>query len=384
VAWKEFVHIWRDRRVLVLLLLVPPLFTLLLGHAFEVTDLVGARAILVNADQPDESRRLESNLRARKEFHWIDWKGDPTGSIDLLSARAKAAVVIPRGWGAGLRNGEPLAIRLVADGTDTTTAPAIEGAIREALGEFQLTARDTMIENLPSEVIDLGEKLPEAVRKEFVSWMEPWAVNTEVLYNPKLRFVDFVIPGIVGLILQLLTVTLIACTIAREREMGTLSQLLVTPLDRTTIVVGKVIPHFVISALLIVVTLIVGFLHFGIPIRQPEIILFLSFLFLLCSLGLGLLISAVARTQIQAIQFSLFFLLPMLLLSGAFAPLDQLPHAIQALSELFPLTHFCRAFRTVNLGGVGIAFIIGDLVFLTLGAIGTGAGAAFLLGRMDE
>jgi ABC-2 type transport system permease protein len=124
--------------------------------------------------------------------------------------------------------------------------------------------------------------------------------------------------------------------------------------------------------------------HFGVAFYQPHALALICLLFLLCSLGLGLLISTFSRTQTQAIQFSVFFLLPVFVLSGAFAPLEQLPKAIQYISELFPLTHFCRAFRLVNMYHAGVQFYVGDLVVLLAGALITFLGAAFLLKRIEQ
>jgi ABC-2 type transport system permease protein len=188
----------------------------------------------------------------------------------------------------------------------------------------------------------------------------------------------------VGLILQLVTVTLIASTITREREAGTLSQLLVTPLRQSEIVIGKVLPYLLVSLFIIAGTIAIGYLHFGIKIHEPLQLSSICFLFLLCSLGLGLLISAISKTQTQAIQFSVFLLLPIMLLSGAFSPLGQLPFSVRIFSELFPLTHFCRAFRSVNLYRANWDFIAGDLTALAAGAIVTCVGAAYLLRVAEE
>jgi ABC-2 type transport system permease protein len=260
----------------------------------------------------------------------------------------------------------------------------LRGAIQEDLAQFQLDSRQEMIDDLPDEVLDMGKKIPEPVRKRFVSAMSPWSVESTILYNPDLKFIDFVIPGIVGLILQLLTVTLTACTIARERESGTLAQLLVSPLSRNQIVAGKVLPHLVVSILLIAATLATGYFHFHVAYRAPLLTGLLCLLFLLCSLGTGLLISAFCQTQTQAIQFAVFYLFPVFPLSGAFAPLEQLPPAIRMLSQAFPLTHFCHAFRMVSLGQLGVSFIVGDLVFLAVGAVVTCFGAGLLLRRIQD
>jgi len=384
IAYKEFIHVWRDRRVLFLLVVLPPFFTFLFGHAFENATLRDVPAMYLDADQSKESMQFLDLVKAKDTFLWKAWRGDPDGQIDLFRAGVQAAIIVPRGWGAGLSNGAPLAIRLVLDGTDTNTAPSVQGIFQELLGEYQSTRRDDLIENLPDEIIDLGKNLPKEIRHEFSSMMSPWEIKAETLYNPKLLFVDYVVPGIVGLILQLLTVTLIASAITREREVGTLSQLLVTPLHRSEIVIGKVLPYLVISLFLIASTIAVGNLHFGVKFHEPLLLAVTCFLFLLFSLGLGLLISAFSRTQTQAIQISVFFLLPILLLSGAFAPLEQLPRAVRICSELFPLTHFCRAFRSVNLYNADLAYIAGDLLFLAIGSVLTCAGAAYLLRGVED
>src|SRR6266853_2122018 len=144
------------------------------------------------------------------------------------------------------------------------------------------------------------------------------------------------------------------------------------------------LPYLVMSAFLVLVIMVVSGWHFGVVFHQLPALAVICLLFLLCPLGLGLLISAFSHTQTQAIQFSVFFLLPVFVLSGAFAPLEQLPKAIQYLSEVFPLTHFCRAFRLVNMYHAGAGFYLVDLIVLFAGALVTFIGAAFLLRRIEE
>jgi ABC-type multidrug transport system permease subunit len=412
IAYKEFVHVWRDRRVLLLILVLPPFFTLVFGHAFEGTavrdvvtmfhdadgsaesqkfaDLLHGKdvlgALVEGSDNPEKVRKDINDLlqNLRDTFAWKPWTGDQKGPVNLIENGADAAVVIPKGWGQALLEGKPMAMRAVLDGSDTNTAPSVQAVLQQALGVFQLNERYELIKNLPGEVVDLGEQLTPATQHEFSSSLTPWEFDTEILYNPKLLFVDYVVPGMVGLILQLVTVTLIASTITREREVGTLSQLLVTPLRQSEIVIGKVLPYLFISMFLIAGTIAIGHLHFGIKIHEPLLLSVVCFLFLLCSLGLGLLISAFSKTQTQAIQFSVFLLLPIILLSGAFAPLSQLPISIRVFSELFPLTHFCRAFRSVNMYRADFGFISTDLLALAAGAVITCIGAAFLLRTAED
>jgi drug efflux transport system permease protein len=384
VAYKEFLHIYRDRRVLLLVLILPPLFILLFGHAFESNQMTDVPALLVVRDHSPRTDRFLKIILKNDTFQWHRASPDITDEAHLLQHHVKASLVIPAGWGESLMNGNPKELPLYVDESDINTADAVEGGVRKSLADFQVGERDRLVESLPDSVIELGKKLPVDIRKQFVSMLEAWTVKKTILYNPTARFIDFVVPGIIGLILQLLTVTLMACTIARERESGTLYQLLVTSLKRHEIVIGKALPYLGISIFLIVVIAAVARLHFHVQFYHLPALSLICFLFLLCSIGLGLLISAFSRTQTQAIQFSVFFLLPVFVLSGAFAPVEQLPRAIQYISETFPLTHFCRAFRRVNMYHAGLSFYLNDIIVLLVGAIITFLGAAFLLKRIEE
>src|SRR3954468_18619286 len=384
VAYKEFLHIYRDRRVLLLVLLLPPLFTLLFGHAFETSELTDVPCMLINRDNTPRSQEFTDIISKNKTFQWRYGPPEIRNESDLIGYHVRATLVVPQGWNESLENGDPKPLLLYLDAGDINTGDAVEGSVRQSLGDFQLKQRDRMIENLPEEVFELGKQLQVQVRKRFVSMMEMWSVDGKLLYNPKSRVIDYVVPGIIGLILQLLTVTLMACTIARERESGTLYQLMITALRRREIVIGKMLPYLVVSSLLIVIIMLLSGWHFGVAFHDLPALALVCLLFLLCSLGLGLLISAFSRTQTQAIQFSVFFLLPVFVLSGAFAPLEQLPAGIRWISELFPLTHFCRAFRLVNLYHAGLSYYAPSLLALCAGVIVTFVGAVILLRRIEQ
>jgi len=384
VAYKEFLHIYRDRRVLILLLILPPVFTLVFGHAFEAGEMKNVPALLINRDQTERAERFMSLILANKTFEWQTQPPSITDEADLLGHGVQAALIIPKGWSDSITTGAPTPLRLYLDGSDTNTAEQLEGSVQKTLGDFQLGERQVMIDALPENVFDLAKKLPVQVRKQFVSMMEPWTTDHKILYTPKTRFIDYVVPGVIGLILQLITVTLMASTLAREREAGTLFQLMVTSLRRREIVLGKVLPYLAISIVLILFIILLTAWHFQVQFNDPGALALICFLFLLCSLGMGLLISAISHTQTQAIQFSVFFLLPVFVLSGAFAPLEQLPKAIQYISELFPLTHFCRAFRLVNLYRAAPEFYAADLITLFAGVVITFIGAIYLLRRIEQ
>lgn len=382
VSTKEFLHVWRDRRILILILVLPPLLTLIFGHAFGVITLSNVPTLLEDRDNTSTSHQFTEFLSGNPTFAWkkrMDGAHDP----NLLKEGIKGALLIPGGWSEGLRNGKPIPLRMILDGTDTTTAGQMEGALQKTLGEFQIISRMKLIESIPPELIERLQ-FPLELRNQFTSSLTPWTADFKIRYNPKLRFIDFVTPGILGLIMQLMTVTLMACTITRERETGTLSQLLITSLRRSEIVVGKVFPYLCISLFLISTAGLVARFYFHVLFKQPLLLGVLNFLFLACSLGLGLLISAFCKTQAQAIQFAVFFLLPVFPLSGAFSSLEKLPTAVRFISETFPLTHYCRAFRLINIQNAEFSFLQGDLLFLFLGALITCAGAAYLLSRAQE
>ena len=384
VAYKEALHILRDRRILVLVFTLPPVLTLIFGYAFDSSSITDVPVSIQDRDQSDASQAFAKSIAGKQTFKWQPRPANAPDVPDLLREHVQGSLIIPHSWGQSLKNGKPAALQLYVDGSDTSTGQEVSGELQQALADFQLKSRTDMIDQLPVEVFDMAEKLPQSVRDEFGSAMEPWTLKTAVLYNPQQRFIDYVIPGIIGLILQLLTVTLMACTVARERESGTLYQLMVTSLRRSEIVIGKVLPYLALSILLIAMAVAVAYFHFGTHFQSIGMLSLICFLFLCCSLGLGLLISAFCHTQTQSIQIAVFYLLPVLMLSGAFAPLEQLPPAIRMISQTFPLTHFCHAFRLVNMHNAGVSFIAGDLLFMLLGAIVSCAGAAFLLQRIQE
>src|SRR5438046_836505 len=286
VAYKEFLHIYRDRRVLLLLLILPPLFVLLFGHAFETSEISDVPAMLINRDNNSRTQRFIDIVLQNKTFRWGQASPEITNESDLLANRFRAALVIPQGWSDSLSAGNPKPLPLYLNGSDINTASAAEGGVQKSMADFQVKERDLIVETLPDEVIELGKKLPVQIRNNIASVMQAWPAGSKVLYNPKSRFIDYVIPGIIGLILQLLTVTLMACTIARERESGTLYQLMVTSLKRGEIVIGKILPYLGVSIVLIAMITLVAGLHFHVRFYQPPALMLICLLFLLCSLAL--------------------------------------------------------------------------------------------------
>ena len=179
VAYKEFLHILRDRRVLLLVLTLPPLFTLLFGHAFETGELTGIKSLLIDQDNTPRAQEFIDIISKNKTFQWKRGSSDTKKPSDLLGHGVQAALVIPEGWNQSLENGDPKPLLLYLDNGDINTASAVEGSVRESLCDFQLKQRDRMIETLPEEVFELGKQLPVQIRKRFVSMMEmcQWTAN---------------------------------------------------------------------------------------------------------------------------------------------------------------------------------------------------------------
>lgn len=149
VAYKEFLHIYRDRRVLLLLLILPPLFTLLFGHAFQTTELTGVPALLIDRDHTPRSARFIDIVMKNKTFQWRKQAPDFAGEADLLGNGVQAALIIPPGWSASLANGDPKPLPIYLDGSDTNTADALQGSMHKSLADFQMKERDVLIDNLP-------------------------------------------------------------------------------------------------------------------------------------------------------------------------------------------------------------------------------------------
>jgi len=168
---------------LLLLLILPPLFTLLFGHAFETSEIGDVPAMLINRDNNPRTQRFIDIVLQNKTFRWRQALPEIVNESDLLANRVQAALVIPQGWSDSLSAGNPKPLPLYLDGSDINTASAAEGGVQKSLADFEMKERDLVVENLPDEVIELGKKLPVQIRKQFVSLMEAWSAESKILYN---------------------------------------------------------------------------------------------------------------------------------------------------------------------------------------------------------
>ena len=354
VARKETRQILRDRRTLVLLLVMPIVLTFLFGKALETGELRQIPSVIFNQDGSPESNAIVTAFTTYDEVQIQREVGTLQEAQDLLAqGKIKAAIVIPRGFMKQIEAGEEAQLQLLLDGTDNNSAPIVEGVAQQVIQRY----------NAERAVKGLWERglRPDRGRR----LIQPVFVQTEIRYNPGLRYLSYVMPGVIGLTLQLLTVMLMAVSITREREKGTLDQLMASPITRSELILGKLLPFLGISLLNVVTILFVADRWFNVPVRERlPLLLAFCVLFVLTSLATGLLISAVSRSQFQAIQIAVFYILPVFMLSGAYAPIEAIPPAIRPISYLFPLMYFCRAVRAVTLRGASFLLVWKDLAIL--------------------
>ena len=355
VAVKEIRQILRDRRSLALVLVMPIILTFLFGKAMETGELKQIPSVILNLDRSPESNVIATAFSTFDEV-WIQGEVPSREEAQemLAQGKIKAAIIIPRGFMKRIEAGEDAQIELLLDGTDNNSAPIVEGVAQQVIRRYnaEKAVRGLWARGLRP---DRGQKL-----------IQPVFVQTEIRYNPGLRYLGYVMPGVIGLTLTLLTVMLMAVSLTRERERGTLDQLMVTPIRRSELILGKLLPYFGLSLLNVLTILFVADRWFNVPVSERlTLLLVFCALFVLTSLATGLLISAVSRSQFQAIQIAVFYILPVFMLSGAYAPIEAIPETIRPISNLFPLMYFCRAVRAVTLRGAGFDLVWKDLVILT-------------------
>ncbi|MBI2113710.1 MAG: ABC transporter permease [candidate division NC10 bacterium] len=354
VARKETRQILRDRRSLLLILVMPILLTFLFGKALETGELRQIPSVILNQDGSPESNVIVTAFSTYDEVQLQGEVATLQEAQDLLAqGKIKAAIVIPQGFMRQIETGEEAQLQLLLDGTDNNSAPIVEGVARRVIQRYNT---ERAIKGLWARGVrpDRGRRL-----------IQPVFVHREIRYNPGLQYLSYVMPGVIGLTLQLLTVMLMAVTIPRERERGTLDQLMATPITRTELILGKLLPYFGISLLNVATILFVADRWFNVPVLERlPLLLALCALFVLSSLATGLLISTVSRSQFQAVQIAVFYILPVFMLSGAYAPIEAIPDYIRPISSLFPLMYFSRAVRAVTLRGAGLPLVWKDLVIL--------------------
>jgi len=358
---KEFIQIVRDPRTLAITFIMPLMMLFLLGYA-ATNDVKNVPLAVFDQDKSPSSQTLLDAYRTADYFS-LDYSVSSEAELrSLIDKNAvRAGIIIPPDYGATLLAGRTAQVAFVIDGSDPTLASSTLAAATQ-IG--QSVSNQLMVARLAQR--GLGGVL-----------QSPIEVRTQVWYNPGMVSAYYMIPALIGMILQFLTTMLTSTSIVRERERGTIEQLIVTPIRAWELVVGKLTPYVLIAFLDTLEILFIGVLVFKVPINGSlGLLLLLAALFLLTTLGIGLLISTVANTQQEAMLTTMFTILPSIFLSGFFFPLAAMPVVLQWISYVIPLRYFLIIVRGIVLKGVGVSALWPEVIALTLfAAVVMGAAA---------
>ena len=365
---KEFIQIMRDKRTLVIILIIPIMQLFLLGYS-ATNDIRNVPLAVFDQCRCAESRTLLEAYRAADYFQIAYTAGSENELRGLIeNGQARAAILIPPDYNQRLAAGDAQ-VAFILDGSDPTVATTALSAA-QLIGQSHATA--LMTERLARSGLNLQLRLPLEVR-------------TTVWYNPDLVSSYFMIPGVIGMILYAITSILTATSVVRERERGTIEQLIVTPIRPWELVIGKVLPYVILAFIDTLEVLAIGHWWFGVPIRGDlGLILGCSGLLLLSGLGIGLFASTIANTQQEAMLTVWMTLLPSIFLSGFFFPLEAMPKVLQWISYVIPLRYYLIIIRSLLIKGVGVGPIWNEILALALfGIVIMGAASVRFRKRLD-
>jgi ABC-2 type transport system permease protein len=350
MLWKEFIQLRRDRLTFAMMTGLPAIQLVLFGYAIQ-TDVRRLPTVVVDESRSSDSRALIAALANTDNFRILTRVADREEARDWIErGTARVALVIPPDFARAVRRRETATAQLLIDAADPqSSAAALSGA------QLVAQARGAQL---------LAERLPAS------RGAPPLEIRVRPWYNPAQRSATFIVPGIIGILLTI-TMTLITATaIVRERERGTLEQLIVTPIGKTSLMLGKLTPFVLVGYVQMTVVLLLGRVFFRIPIEGSLLVLYaMALVFIIASLGVGLLISTVARSQVQAMQLSFFFMLPNILLSGYIFPRAAMPVPAQWIGAALPLTWFLEILRGVLLKGIGPRWLWDEVAIMALSAL---------------
>jgi len=340
ILWKEFVQLRRDPKLFPVIFISPILQLLLLGYAANL-DVKNIPSVICDMDRSASSRALLDDF-INSGYFSVEARVEGMDEIDryLDHGDAAMAFVVPRGFGDKIAARRKASIMIIADGSESQSA-----MIGVNYGTM-IAARTTQ------------RIIFEAFERAKGLGLKPVLVNAEVRvwYNPELKSRNFMVPGVLGLILMIMTTVLASLGIVREREAGTMEQLIVTPIRPYQLIVGKLLPFVLIGLVDATFVISVARGWFGIPVRGSVALLYgLCLAFMLNTLGTGLFISTISRTQQQAMLTSLFFILPQILLSGFVFPIENMPRFFQYVTAIIPIRYFFVIIRGIMLKGAGLS-----------------------------
>jgi ABC-2 type transport system permease protein len=359
VVVKEFKQVLRDKRMIGVLFGSPIIMLLIFGYAVN-TDVSDISMVLVDEDRSSASRDFVRRFTASGYFHLAAFADSPAESSDLLDrGEADMMLHIGRGFSNRVKSGRGAEVQLIVDGTDSSRASVIMAYVNQVAGGFSFEYFQDRVRMLV-----LSRELGGMRMKQDVKLAE------RALFNPDLASRNFLLPGVLGLLIALITIMLTSMSVVKERETGTMEQLIVSPLRPIEFVAGKTIPFAIIGFFDIFVVTLAAIVWFDVPFNGSfSLLLFSGLLFIISTLAVGLFISTVSRTQQQAMLSTFLFFVPAILFSGFMFPIYAMPAPIQVMTFLNPLRFFTTIIRVTFLKGVGMSVLWPDM--LALFALGT-------------
>ena len=367
LAKKEIMHIRRDRMAFRIIFGLPIMQLFLIGYAATM-DVDHIPTALCDQDATGSSRQLALRLAGSSYFDLVAAPRDHRQIKELLDwRRVKLAVIVPHGYERGLAEGRPVQIGLVLDGADATTARIASSYLQAMLADEGMRRVEFRLEKMGAHV-----KLP------------PVVLDPAIWYNPDLKSRDYMVPGVLGMVVLTLILSLTTVALVAEREKGTLERLTMAPISPLELMLGKTGPYLGVGMVIGGLTLLVAKGWFGIPVRGSILFLYGAIvLFAISTIGVGLFMSALARTQQQAILTNVFVIMPSMLMSGFVAPIRNMPLVVQKLTYLIPLRYFLEIARGVCLKGLTPAEVLPQVLALAgLTVAALVAGAAMLRRRL--
>ena len=353
---REFTDVLRDRRSLILTFLYPISMLIMYGYGIRY-DVDNVPLTILDYDETPESRDLTQQLIRSGYFRVVRWAHNQHElDRDLTTDRSKAAVVIPRQFAAHIRAGEPVTVQALIDGSDSNTATIAQGYLL------------AMIAGYGGGVVGLSTQrsAPGAGTTGASTMTAPIELKSRIWYNPELKSVNFIVPGVIAVIMMIVGAILTALSIVKEKERGTIEQILVSPIRPLEMMIGKIIPYVIIAFIDLVIVVTAGYFVFHVPIKGSLFQLaFFALFYLTASLGTGVFVSTIADTMQTAMLAAIFIsLMPSILLSGFVFPLENMPIGVRIVSYFFPGRYFVTAIRGIYLKGVGITVLWPEALML--------------------
>lgn len=353
---KEFLQFKRDPKMFGIILVAPVLQLIFLGYAANL-DIDRIKIVVLDNDKTSTSREFLERFTASNYFRIVKYAenyNNITHSLD--NGKAIAALVIPDDFEKKINRNETVKVQAIFDGSDGNSASISAGYMQFIVMRYS--------QNVISEFMNKSGKLITPVGNI--------KAETRVWYNPTLKTRNYMVPGIVGLLLSIITLLLTSLAVVKEKEIGTMEQLVVTPLKSYQLIIGKLVPFILLGFVSVIIVLTAMRYIFVIPVKGSLAFLFFSsFLYILSTLGLGLFVSTISKTQQQAMMIAIFaVMMPMVFLSGFAFPVENMPKIIQVISYIVPLRYFNTIIRGIILKGLGFADLwVEALVLFAMGLV---------------